>query len=180
MSTLDKADGAFVAQDDFWLNKQEKIADGYAKRLGQLIEMQGPLYESFAAAYEESTLSKFLFDKQDLVTARESLAVNGFSAEDSFFLNSLGFNIFDEQALKQVLLGAEIDSLLSGESDQLVSIATFVSSNHFKQTNDMLAITLGKGITSSFKDDPEPIPTPALLPGIVGLAAAAIRKRKEG
>lgn len=69
--------------------------------------------------------------------------------------------------------GADITGIFKSGSDSFFGSGTF--------TSQLGSLTVGNGPSSyslSLTANPTPIPTPALLPGLIGLGVAALRKRK--
>ena len=108
--------------------------------------------------------------------------ISGLSSGVTYSLNSFGLTKLSDGSFKAVLDGifsgniGDVDGSITFQSG-LTKVDNSVDLSKPKKKGSKLFLANTSG--SSFSGDTTAIPTPALIPGLLGLGVAALRKRKS-
>lgn len=105
--SLNRADGARNAGDEFWELQQLEAAQKYSLQLGELTDAQPQLFANFANAYTLSTLPRVQLTKANMLAFQKQLRTNGLPPEFTQTLTDLGADRAMQGKILQNLIGVD-------------------------------------------------------------------------
>jgi hypothetical protein len=174
ITSLNRADGALIANDLFWEQQQIQVAQEHTLTLSQLYAQQPQLYANLADALKSNSgFDGITFNSAQFSSFQQGLRINGFSAAQLQLFSELGVDITS--------LGEIMDNLLSIDPNSFSSLGNGVFSDllidpFLTSSSTQLSQTFQKGVIGgSSKSVPEPF---TIIGTIIG-GAAAFKMRNQ-
>ncbi len=108
LTSFNRASGAQVASNSYWVNRQLQVARLYSGQLADVLDAQLPLLADLQQALLTAPALSFAVTAQDLLSFKSNLVINGLSAEQSQLLTELGMDARGREEILNALLETEI------------------------------------------------------------------------
>lgn len=174
ITSLNRADGALLANDLFWEQQQIQAAQEYTSILSQLYAQQPQLYANLANALKSNPgFEEITFNPSQFSSFQQSLRINGFSTSQLQLFSELGADI--------TTIGQIMDNLLSIDSSSVASFGTRTFSDLLTDTSlasssVQLSQTFQQGVIGGSSTS---VPEPFTVIGTIIGGTAALNMRNK-
>jgi hypothetical protein len=122
LTSLNRADGAAAANNEYWRIQQIQAAQTDSQLLSQLLSSQPDLLKNYVNAIKsDSSLANLTVTKSQVDDFQLSLRVNGFSAQELQIFADLGIDSDSQSIILKQLLSLDSNSLTGSFGDLLSS-----------------------------------------------------------
>jgi hypothetical protein len=162
LTSLNRADGATTANNEYWRIQQIQAAETDSQLLSQLLSIQPDLLQNYVNAIKsDPSLANLTITKNQVDDFQLSLRVNGFSAQELQIFADLGIDSDSQSIIMKQLLSLDSNSLTGSFGDLLSSsLLDPVFNSSIVQASNAAA----RGVIDPLATS---VPEPSEIPGFI-------------